>query len=60
VKGDETMLIAVRVNLDHFIRDLMAGDPVVWTIVAGVVFFTALSAYRKYRAGKTANATFAG
>jgi hypothetical protein len=50
------MLLAVRVNLSHFIEDLMAGDPFVWAIVVGVVFFTALGAYQKYRAASK-NAT---
>jgi hypothetical protein len=50
------MLLAVRVNLDHFLRDLAAGDPVVWTIVAAVVFFTALSAYQQYRTRASAKA----
>jgi hypothetical protein len=46
------MLLArvVRVNLDHFVRDLMAGDLVVWGIVIGVVFFTGLGIYQKVRA----------
>jgi len=45
------MLLArvVRVNLDHFIRDLMAGDLVVWGIVIGVVFFSGLAMYQKWR-----------
>jgi hypothetical protein len=45
------MLLArvVRVNLDHFIRDLMEGDLVVWGIVIGVVFFTGLGIYQKWR-----------
>ena len=45
------MLLArvVRVNLDHLIRDLMAGDLVVWAIVIGVVFFTGLGIYQKLR-----------
>jgi hypothetical protein len=51
------MLLAVTVNLDHFIRDLMAGDPVVWTIVAGVALFTAFGAYQKYRARAAATAS---
>jgi hypothetical protein len=54
------MLLAVRVNLSHLVRDLMAGDPVVWAIVVGVVLFTAFSAYRKYRANTTSSATSAG
>jgi hypothetical protein len=47
------MLLAVRVNLDHFMRDLIAGDPVVWAIVAGVVFFSGLGAYQKLRRSST-------
>ena len=44
------MLLAyTTVNFDHFIRDLKAGDPVVWTIVVGMVLFTAFGLYRKYR-----------
>jgi hypothetical protein len=50
------MLLAVRVNLDHFIRDLMAGDPVVWAIVAGVVFFSGLGAYQKLKSSSTCGA----
>ena len=52
------MLLArvVRVNLDHFIRDLMAGDLVVWGIVIGVVFFSGLGIYQKLRSA-TKNAT---
>jgi len=48
------MLLAyTTVNLDHFVRDLKAGDPVVWTIVAGMVLFTAFGLYRKYRTFST-------
>jgi hypothetical protein len=43
-------LLAARVNLQHLIEDLQAGDPVAWAIVLAVVFFSAFSAYRKYRA----------
>ena len=44
------MLLAyTTVNLDHFIRDLKAGDPVVWLIVVGMVVFTGFGLYRKYR-----------
>jgi len=45
------MLLArvVHVNFDHFVRDLRAGDPVVWAILIGMVFFTALGMYQKYR-----------
>ena len=50
------MLLAVRVNLDHFIRDLAAGDPVVWAIVAGVVFFSGLGAYQKLSRSSTCGA----
>jgi hypothetical protein len=53
------MLLArvVRVNLDHFIRDLMAGDLVVWGIVIGVVFFTGLGIYQKLRSHATKRET---
>lgn len=44
------MLLAVRVNLDHFIRDLQEGDPFVWTLVVVVVIATAFGAYQKIRA----------
>jgi hypothetical protein len=37
------------VDFDHFIRDLKAGDPVVWLIVVGMVLATAFGLYRKYR-----------
>lgn len=45
------MLLArvVRVNLDHFVRDLMEGDLVVWGIVIAVVFFSGLGIYQKLR-----------
>jgi hypothetical protein len=39
----------VKVNLDHFIQDLMAGDLVVWAIVIGVAFFSGLGIYQKLR-----------
>ena len=53
------MLLArvVRVNFDHFIRDLMAGDLVVWGIVIAVVFFTGLGIYQKLRSYKTTSGT---
>jgi hypothetical protein len=54
------MLLAVRVNLDHFIRDLMEGDPVVWAIVVGVVLFTAFGAWQKYRSRAIQNTPSAG
>ena len=44
------LLAATRVDLQQFIVDLKAGDPVVWGIVLAVAFFSALSAYKKYRA----------
>lgn len=48
------MLLAyTTVNFDHFIRDLKAGDPVVWTIVVGMVLATAFGLYRKYRTFST-------
>ena len=47
----------VKVNLDHFVRDLMAGDLVVWGIVVGVVFFTGLGIYQKLRSRAPKNAT---
>jgi len=51
-----TVLFAyTTVNFDHFLRDLKAGDPVVWTIVAGMVFFTGFGLYRKYRTFSTKN-----
>jgi hypothetical protein len=43
------MLLAVRINLTHFIRDLQEGDLFVWGIVVGVVFFTLLSWWQKLR-----------
>ena len=43
------MIFAVRVDFDHFLRDLQAGDPVVWAIVVGSVLLTGFSLYRKYR-----------
>jgi hypothetical protein len=44
------MLLALTtVNFDHFVHDLMAGDPVVWAIVVGMLFFTGYGVYRKYR-----------
>ena len=46
-------LAYTTVNLDHFVRDLKAGDPVVWTIMAGMVLFTAFGLYRKFRAFST-------
>jgi hypothetical protein len=48
------MILAVTVNFDRFIRDLQAGDPVVWAIVAGTLLFTGFSMYRKYRTFTTA------
>jgi hypothetical protein len=47
------MLFAVTVNFEHFLRDLMAGDPVVWAIVAGMVLFSAFGLYQKYRTFST-------
>ena len=44
------MLLAVRVNLDHFVQDLMAGDPFVWCIAIGIVGCTAFGIYQKLRA----------
>ena len=44
------MLFAVRVNLDHFIRDLQEGDPFVWTLVVVMVIGAAVGLYRKYQA----------
>jgi hypothetical protein len=41
------MLLAVRVNFEHFLRDVMAGDPVVWLIILGVAGFSAFSFYKK-------------
>ena len=51
------MLLArvVHVNFDHFMRDLMAGDPVVWAILIGMVFFSALGLYQKLRSASTTN-----
>lgn len=43
------MLLAVRINLTHFVRDLQEGDLFVWGIVVGVVFFTLLSWWQKLR-----------
>jgi len=43
------MLLAVRVNLDHFVRDLMEGDPFVWTIAVLMVVFTGFGIYQKLR-----------
>lgn len=43
------MLLAVRINLNDFIRDLQEGDLFVWGIVVGVVFFSLLSAWQKLR-----------
>jgi hypothetical protein len=44
------LLARTRVDLQKFVEDLMAGDPVVWGIVIAVAFFSALGAYKKYRA----------
>ena len=41
------MLLAVRVNLDHFVQDLMAGDPFVWCIAIGIVGCTAFGIYQE-------------
>jgi hypothetical protein len=43
------MLLAVRINLNDFVRDLQEGDLFVWGIVVGVVFFSSLSAWQKLR-----------
>lgn len=43
------MLLAVRINLTHLIRDLQEGDLFVWSIVVGVVFLTLLSWWQKLR-----------
>jgi len=43
------MLFAVRVNLDHFIRDLQEGDPFVWAILVGMILCTGVGLYRQYR-----------
>ena len=44
------MLFAVvRVNFDHFVRDLREGNPVVWAIVVGMVLCTGFGLYRKCR-----------
>jgi len=43
------MLLTVRINLTHFIRDLQEGDLVTWAIVVGVVFFSLLSSWQKLR-----------
>jgi uncharacterized membrane protein len=50
------MLLGLTVNLDHFIRDLMEGDPFVWTLVVVVVIATVVGAYQKYRARSNSNA----
>ena len=47
------MLAVTRVNLDHFIDGLMAGDPVVWGIVFGVIFFAGWHLYQRNRSIKT-------
>jgi hypothetical protein len=48
------MLLAyTTVNFDHFIRDLKAGDPVVWAIVVSMVVATGFGLYRKYRTFST-------
>jgi len=44
------MLFAVHVNLDHFVRDLMEGDPFVWTLVVVMVIGAAVGLYRKCQA----------
>jgi hypothetical protein len=44
------LLAARRVNVEQALQDLQAGDPVAWAILLAVVFFSAFSAYRKYRA----------
>lgn len=44
------LFAATRVNLDHFVRDLANGDPVVWGILIAMVGFTAFGIYQKYRA----------
>ena len=54
------MLLAVRVNLNHFVQDLMAGDPVVWAIALGIVFFSGLGMYQKFRAASTSDVAEAG
>jgi hypothetical protein len=46
-------LAYTTVNLDHFVRDLKAGDPVVWLIVVGTVLATGFALYRKYRTFST-------
>ena len=51
------LFAATRVNLEHFVRDLMAGDPVVWAIVVGVVLFSGFGLYQMYRAFSTNNTT---
>ena len=43
------MIFSVTVDFDHFMRDLQAGDPVVLAIVAGMLLFSGIALYRKYR-----------
>ena len=49
------MIFGVTVNLDHFVRDLMEGDPFVWTLVVVVVIASVVGMYRKYRAATAEN-----
>jgi hypothetical protein len=44
-----SLLAATRVNLDHFVGDLAAGDPFVWGIVIVFGGLSIVGLVRKFR-----------
>ena len=45
------LLAATRVNMDHFVRDLAAGDPFVWGLVivfGGLGIFGLVQKFRSF------------
>jgi hypothetical protein len=44
-----SFLIARSVNISGFVNDLGQGDPVAWTILGGIVAFSAFGLYQKFR-----------
>ena len=45
------LLAATRVNMDHFVRDLAAGDPFVWGLVivfGGLSIFGLVLKFRSF------------
>jgi hypothetical protein len=44
-----SLLGATRVNMDHFMRDLAAGDPFVWGLVIVFGGLSVFGLYQKFR-----------